>query len=219
MTLSLGSLLCWSSSPHSEAVYSLDHHCITKGDTSGTARWELRSGQSVGEGAELPCPLQAWLFPQSSHRKPYGPCLLWGYGSFSTLAPLIKSVAMGDGFDLQALCPPCRSGWDWKLQPSHHVMVLLATSTSLSYRRAFWKSRHWWNKRHLDCFPSSGDSKGFQSSVQEAGVRPNVCFFLKITTPQLMSQSNANDTSKQKQKQKPYFKMLFDRMTNISKTA
>ena len=26
-------LLCWSSSPHSEAVYSLDHHCITKRTT------------------------------------------------------------------------------------------------------------------------------------------------------------------------------------------
>ena len=167
-----------------------------------------------GEGCRAAMPPPGVALPTSSHRKPCGPCLLGSYGSFSTLAPLITSVAMGDGFDLQPLCPPCRSGWDWKFQPSHGGSP--GNQRILVLSKGFPKIASLTEQRHFDCFPSLGDSRGFQSSVQEAGVRPSVCFFLEITAPQLVSQKQRQ---RHKFKKSTYFKMLFDRKANISKTA
>lgn len=138
---------------------------------------------------------------------------LGSYGSFSTLAPLITSVAMGDGFSLQPLCPPCRSGWDWKFQLTWWFSLLekqgilvaviegLSKITSLMEQKALWL---------LSIFRDSRVSRG---SVQETGVRPSVCFFLEITAPQLVSQKQRQ---RHKLKKVTYFKMLFDRKADIS---
>ena len=214
MTLSLGSITLLEHLTTLRSSLLTRSPFIIKEDTSGTARWKLCSGQSVGKGAELPCPLQAWLFPHLPTGSPVDP-VFWGvmeasvrWHHWSHLWPWVMDLTSSP-----SALPAGQGGTE---SFSLHMVVLLATSASLCYRRAFQKSPHWWNKRHFDCFPSLGDSKGFQSSVQETGVRPSVCFFLEITAPQLVSQKQRQ---RHKLKKVTYFKMLFDRKADISKTA
>lgn len=133
-------LLCWSITTLRSSLLTRSPFII-KEDTSGTARWKLCSGQSVGKGAELPCPLQAWLFhlPREA---------LWTL-SFGELWKLqyvgtIDHIC-GHGWWIwpQPLCPPCRSGWDWKFQPSHGGSP---GNSILVLSKGFPKSPHWWNK-------------------------------------------------------------------------
>lgn len=97
-------------------VYSLDYRLIPK-DTEeyeSPARWRDACGEAPNKGASLLVESEA---QQGGTWKHFGlatwklfPVPLGVYGSFVTKVWLIKSLAIGNWFNLQPLSPPGRSG-------------------------------------------------------------------------------------------------------------
>lgn len=150
MTLSLGSVTLLEHLTTLRSSLLTRSPFIIKEDTSGTARWKLCSGQSVGKGAELPCPLQVWLFPHLPTGSPVDP-VFWGameasvrWHHWSHLWPWVMDLTSSPS------AHPAGQGGTESF--SLHMVVLLATSASLCYQRAFQKSPHWRNKGTLIAF-------------------------------------------------------------------
>lgn len=118
----------------------------------------------------------------SSHGKPCGPCLLGGvmeasvrWHHWSHLWPWVMD------FDFQPLCPPCRSGWGLKVS-AFTWWFSQVTSADPCVIKALSKITSLMEQRHFDCFPSLGDSKGFQSSVQVAELQTKCLLFRNHST-------------------------------------
>lgn len=91
-----------------EIVYLVDHRFIIKRYNSGTARWKRFIGQGMGEGKRSFHVLSRCSilpkFPCIHQPRRYSNPVL--YGGFITNSWLIKSLASGDRFSIQALSLP-----------------------------------------------------------------------------------------------------------------
>ena len=163
-------LVCQNGSQNSERhFYLLDYKFIIKGCNSGIARRKRSMGEVWGKTWSVHAPSECAALLKSPHVHPPGSSRtqsFWGfYGNVTTLAWLIKSLAISDWFNHQPLFPPQSLGLVLKVPTSNHLVG--STGNQLPSLSEVQKSPHKHNKMHYSCSLHLGNSQDFRSSESQ----------------------------------------------------
>lgn len=158
-------------------VCLLDHWFVIKGYNSGMARGKRHWGRDMGKGyrASMPSPGVVG-FPRS-------PCVpqpgcfpfafLWKHHYIGMTDWIIVRWWLSAPFP----GPLPFLEVSWKFQPFDHMVGSSGGQpTSWWWSRAFPKSPHWHNQRHLYGAYCLGSSRGFRYTVPEMGMKTKYIF-------------------------------------------